>query len=87
MIVERMFAELITDDVRSLVRGRLVHGGNMATRKDMPRATIKLVLLLVRECNALEAFSKEELSIMMGVSRQTLSKTEREKKMVHVINH
>jgi hypothetical protein len=87
MDIEQLFSGEITDQVKEMVRRRLLDGRNLARRKDLKRANVKLVLLLVRELNPLEHFSREELAILMGIDRHTLTKMDQEKYFLHVVNH
>jgi hypothetical protein len=87
MDIKELFGGEITDEIKALARRRLIEGGNLARRKDLKRAIVKLALLLVREINALEHFSKEETAIIMGVDRHTLAKMDGEKRFVHVVNY
>jgi hypothetical protein len=77
----------LTDEIKALAIERIIGGLNLATRKDLKRATVKLTLLLVRELNSLEHFSRDEMAILMGVNRHTLTKINQEKRFIHVINH
>ncbi len=85
--VYQLFADQITPEIEECARLRLTDGGNLANRKDLKRGVLKLILLLVREVNAFEMFSREETAILMGVNKETVTKMEQDKKFAHVVNH
>lgn len=81
-----LFGEDLTDEIRSLARQRILHGGNLGTAS-VSHADAKLALLLVRELNPLEHLSRDERAILMGVTKQTVTTMDQDKKFVHVVNH
>ena len=87
MTVDQLFGGEITDQIKELARRRLTEGGNLARRKDLKRAIVKLALLLVRETNSLEHLSREETAVLMGVNKETVTNLDQQKRFVHVINH
>lgn len=87
MTLLELFRERVTDEIRALAVERILNGGNLATKKKLPRQTIKLALLLVRETAPMETLKMEEMACIMGITRQTLSKMDRSKKFVHILNH
>jgi hypothetical protein len=58
MDIKELFAEELSDEIKSIVRRRLLEGGNLAPR-GCDRRKAKLALLLVLETNPVEVFSKE----------------------------
>ncbi len=85
--VYQLFADQITPEIEERARHRITGGGNLANIKNMERGVLKLILLLVREVNPMESFSREETAIIMGVNKETVTKMEREKRFDHVVNH
>jgi hypothetical protein len=85
--VHQLFGALVTEEIRELARRRLLSGGNLARRKDLERGTLKLALLLVRETNSLEHLFREEMALLMGVNKETVTRLEQGKRFVHVVNH
>jgi DNA-binding Xre family transcriptional regulator len=77
----------LTDEIKTLAAERIINGGNLANRKGLKRGDLKLILLLVREANPLEQFHREELSLLLGINKETLTKLNGEKRFVQVINH
>jgi hypothetical protein len=65
----------------SLVVDRILKGGNLAHRKGLSRRDAKLVLLLVREINGPEVLSRDELAILMGISKDTVDQNESGKEL------
>jgi hypothetical protein len=82
-----LLSPYLTDEIKALAIERITGNRNLARRKDLKRAIVKLALLLVREINSLEHLSREETAIIMGVDRHTLAKMDVEKRFVHVVNH
>jgi hypothetical protein len=76
----------LTEEICELAMARILDGGNLATRSDIPKRTIKLALILVRTLNPLEDLSEEEFSLAMGVTRPTLRKMRQQKEFIQVIN-
>jgi len=81
-----LWGEEITDEILRLARSRILDGGNLATREDLPKQTIKLALLLVRQMNPMEELTMAEQAILMGVSKDTLRKIRAEKRLVQVVS-
>jgi hypothetical protein len=77
----------LTDEIKALAIERITGNRNLGTRKDLKRAIIKLVLILVREINPLEVLSRDETAILMGINKETVRKLNQEKRFVHVVNH
>jgi hypothetical protein len=77
----------LTDEIKALAIERITGNRNLGTRKDLKRAIVKLALLLVREINSLEHLSREETAILMGVSKQTVTNMDEQKRFIHVVNH
>jgi hypothetical protein len=77
----------VTEEIKTLAAERILNGGNVAARKGLKRGEAKLVLLLVRDANPLEVFVREELAILMGVNKETVTKLNAEKRFIQVINH
>jgi hypothetical protein len=75
-----------TDEIIALAKYRILDGGNLATRRDLPKHAIKLALILVRILNPPEELSEAETAILMGVTGPTLKKMRDEKKFVTVVN-
>jgi hypothetical protein len=75
----------LTVEVRALAKSRILDGGNLATRVDLSRRTIKITLILVRALNPPEDLSEEETSILMGVSPGTLRKIRQEPALMRVV--
>ncbi len=84
--VYQLFGDQITPEIEEAARLRLTNGGNLAHRKDLGRGILKLILLLVREVNPVEHFTREERSILIGVNKETITKMDNDKQFTHVVN-
>jgi hypothetical protein len=71
MNIDQLFADEITEEIKKLVRKRLLVGGNLAPR-GCDRRKAKLALLLVLEINPKEVLTREEAAVLYGVTRDTL---------------
>jgi hypothetical protein len=69
-----LLAPEITETIRQLVVDRILNGGNLAAREDLPRATVKLVLIIMMSVHPHEVIYQEEAAILYGVSRNTFAK-------------
>jgi hypothetical protein len=76
----------LTPEIRSLAKHRILDGGNLATRSDLSKRTIKLVLVLVRQLNPPEDLSDEEFAIVMGISSTTFRKLRQQKEFLQMVN-
>jgi hypothetical protein len=77
MNLSDIFGPEVTAEIKALVRDRILKGkrANLATRKDIPRETIKLVLLLIVGMGAnLIELTKGEQAILQGVGERRLRK-------------
>jgi hypothetical protein len=81
-----LWADKMSPAIISVAQDRIISGGNLATRADIPKSDIKLALILVRIMNPPEEMSEAETSILMGVTSPTLKKMKDEKKFISVIN-
>jgi hypothetical protein len=75
-----------TPEIIGLAKYRILDGGNLAIRRDLPKHAIKLALILVRILNPPEELSEAETAILMGVTGPTLKKMRDEKKFIQVVN-
>jgi hypothetical protein len=75
-----------TPEVIALAKSRVRKGGNLFTRTDLDRETIKLALILVRQLNPMEELTMGEQAILMGVSKNTVTAIYFEKRLVNIIN-
>jgi hypothetical protein len=71
MNIEQFFSSQITDEIRDMVRGRILDGTNLAAR-GCCRQKAKLALLLVIEINPREVLTRSEAAILYGVTEKTL---------------
>jgi hypothetical protein len=76
----------ITEEVLALARNRILDGGNLATRDDLPRRIIKMALIALRELNPREEITMQEQAVLMGVSKNTMTQIVSEKRILHVVN-
>ena len=67
------FASEITESVRQIAVDRILNGGNLAVREDLPKATIKLALIIVQSVNPHEVLYQEEAAILYGLSPKTVA--------------
>jgi hypothetical protein len=75
-----------TPEIIGLAKYRILDGGSLATRRDLPKYSVKLALILVRILNPPEDLSEAETAILMGVTAPTLKKMRDEKKFITVVN-
>ena len=75
----------LSPEIVALAKERVLDGGNLATRSDIPKRTIKLALIAVRILNPPEDLSEAETAILMGVTPPTLKKQRSEKQFIQVI--
>jgi hypothetical protein len=75
-----------TPEIIALAKYRILDGGSLATRRDLPKYSVKLALILVRILNPPEELSEAETAILMGVTSPTLKKMREEKKFIQVVN-
>ena len=73
-----LWAPEITEDIRKIASDRILDGGNLATREDLPKRTIKLALMLVRSMNPLEQLAQDEEATLKGAHAKTLRKLKSE---------
>ena len=76
----------VTDDVLSLARTRILDGGNLVNRDDLPRRVIKMALIVMRELNPMEDMSNEEEAILMGVGKNKITKMKSERAFIQLVN-
>jgi hypothetical protein len=81
-----LWAEYITDEIRTLAASRILDGGNLSTRTDSDPRTVKLALIVVRLMNPREELWAEEEAILMGVTRKRLKSMEDSKAFIKVVN-
>jgi hypothetical protein len=81
-----IWAPEFTPEIQALAKSRILDGGNLATRSDLSKRTIKLVLILVRQLNPPQDLSDEEFAIVMGVSPNTITRLKRDKEFLQVVN-
>ena len=72
MTIDQLFAGEITDEIKAMVRRRLLDGGNLAPR-GCDRRKAKLALLLVMETNPHEMLTRDEAAVLYGVSANTVT--------------
>jgi hypothetical protein len=75
-----------TDEIIRLAKYRILDGGNLAIRRDLPKHSVKLALILVRLLNPPEELSEAETAILMGITGPTLKKMRDEKRFIQVVN-
>ena len=75
-----------TPEIIALAKYRILDGGSLATRRDLPKHAIKLALILVRILNPPEELSEAETAILMGITGPTLKKMRDEKRFIQVVN-
>jgi len=86
MDLMNLFGDLVTEEVKRLVRERILSGGNLAARKNLPKATVKLALLIIRHLNPDEEITDGERAFLMGIAPNTLTKIRSERRFIHVVN-
>jgi hypothetical protein len=75
-----------TLEIIGLAKERVLSGGNLSTRSDVPKRSVKLALILVRILNPPEELSEAETAILMGITGPTLKKMRDGKKFIQVVN-
>ena len=80
------WANDFTPEVIALTKSRVCEGGNLSTRTDLDRETIKIALILVRQLNPMEELTMGEQAILMGVSKNTVTAIYFEKRLVNIAN-
>ena len=65
-----------TDEIIRLAKYRILDGGNLAIRRDLPKHSVKLALILVRILNPPEELSEAETAILMGNHRTNVEENE-----------
>ena len=63
----------ITEEILLLARGRVLDGGNLSTRKDLPKRVVKMAIIVMRALNPHEVLYQGEAAILYGLSPATVS--------------
>jgi hypothetical protein len=63
----------ITEEILLLARGRVLDGGNLSTRKDLPKRVVKMAIIVMRALNPHEVLYQGEAAILYGLSPTTVS--------------
>jgi len=81
-----LFGDSVTEEVKQLVRERVLWGGNLAARKELSKATVKLALLIVRHINPDEEMTDGERASLMGIAPNTFTKIKSERQFMRLVN-
>jgi DNA-binding XRE family transcriptional regulator len=81
-----LWASDFTPEVIALAKTRILDGGNLATHEDLPRRTIKLALIVVRQLNDRERLTQEEEAVLLGITRDTLRKLKADTSIPALVN-
>jgi hypothetical protein len=63
----------LTEDILKLARNRVLDGGNLSTRKDLPKRVVKIALIATQALNPHEVLYQGEAAILYGLSPATVS--------------
>jgi len=66
-----LWASDFTPEVIALAKSRILDGGNLAARGDLPQRTVKLAVLAVQYLNPHETFTQGEAGILYGIAEHT----------------
>lgn len=86
MTALNLWMDDLTPEIISIAKARVLKGGNLATRADLDRETVKLALILIRHLNPREEMTAEEEAILVGVTSKTLRAMKNAKVFVTVVN-
>ena len=81
-----LWASDFTPEVIALAKSRILDGGNLATRGDLPQRTVKLAVLAVQHLNPHETFTQGEAAILYGVAPNTLKDRQKVGEMQVAVN-
>ena len=68
-----LWGQEITEEILQLARNRVLDGGNLSIRKDLPKRLVKMAIIVVRALNPHEVLYQGEAAILYGLSPTTVS--------------
>jgi len=63
----------LTEDILKLARNRVLDGGNLSTRKDLPKRGVKMAIIATLALNPHEVLYQGEAAILYSLSPTTVS--------------
>jgi len=69
----RLWGPEITEEILQLARNRVLDGGNLSTRKDLPKRVVKMAIIATLALNPHEVLYQGEAAILYGLSPTTVS--------------
>ena len=69
----RLWGSEITEEILQLARNRVLHGGDLSARKDLPKRIVKMAIIVMLALNPYEVLFRGEAAILYGLSPTTVS--------------
>jgi hypothetical protein len=69
----RLWGPEITEEILQLARNRVLHGGDLSARKDLPKRIVKMAIIVMLALNPYEVLFRGEAAILYGLSPTTVS--------------
>ena len=63
----------ITEEILQLARNRVLDGGDLSARKDLPKRVVKMAIIVILVLNPHEVLYRGEAAILYGLSPTTVS--------------